>query len=101
MVVNGNTNKKKISEGVTTIGFGNGKAEDDENDEDVHELGSFGGKSKEVEENVMIVKSRKRKCDEAGIGTDDSAEDVKKMKLNPQDDETKTADVEVVIKEAE
>merc|ERR1712228_261311 len=86
--VNGNdANSNKKEEGVTTIGFGNdGKVEDD--DGDVHELGSFGTtqtKKKKEEENVEKVSSRKRSCNEAGIGSDDASNDVKKMKLNSGD----------------
>merc|ERR1712048_56609 len=93
--VNGNTNsnkKRDASEGVTTIGFGNGNVEEDGDDDDVHELGSFGSKQKEEkdvdekkEEVIEVAASRKRSCNEAGIGTDDGAEEVKKMKLNSGD----------------
>ena len=87
--VNGNEKKKKESEGVTTIGFGsNGKVEED--DGEVHELGSFGSKQKKAEEeeevvNVIKTCSRKRSCSEAGIGADDQNKDAKKMKLNSGD----------------
>eukprot|EP00487_Bulimina_marginata_P000247 TRINITY_DN10470_c0_g1_i1.p1 TRINITY_DN10470_c0_g1~~TRINITY_DN10470_c0_g1_i1.p1 ORF type:complete len:122 (+),score=32.97 TRINITY_DN10470_c0_g1_i1:49-414(+) len=82
--MNDNTNKNKDeNEGVTTIGFGNNGV-DEQGDQEIFELGSFGAKNKE--ETVIKPKSRKkRSLNEAGIDVDDGADQIKKMKLNSGD----------------
>eukprot|EP01084_Bolivina_argentea_P106914 191207_1 len=68
-----NTNNNKKDEGVTCIGFGNNNVDNDDQN-DVNELGSFGG-------DKSCKKNRKRNMDQAGIDMDSEMEQ-KKVKLN-------------------
>jgi len=72
------TEKDAESAGVTTIGFGNAKVDDDE---PVNELGSFGHKAQTERKS-----GKKRSLEDAEIETtEDDAVNAKKMKLNSGD----------------
>eukprot|EP01083_Nonionella_stella_P166487 556758_1 len=69
---NKNNKTNEDTAGVTTIGFGNGATNAKEEDDEVNELGSFGGK--------------KRSMEDAGIDNEDGLQgSVKKIKLNSGD----------------